>query len=113
MSETNSGSLYELHAEMCKVFTSPKRLELLNLLRKKELSVGELTELAGISQSGVSQHLAILKGQDIVRARRVGSRIYYSLSDKRIGSAFDIIRGILLDKLNRMASLSRVVRKSR
>ena len=113
MSETNSGSLYELHAEMCKVFTSPKRLELLNLLRKKELSVGELTELAGIPQSGVSQHLAILKGQDIVRARRAGSRIYYSLSDKRISSAFDIIRGILLDKLNRTASLSRVIRKSR
>jgi len=113
MSDTLPGDLYKLHAEMCKVFTSPKRLELLNLLRAKELSVNELSELAGIPQANVSQHLAMLKGREIVETRRDGSRIFYSLSDKRIGAAFDIIRDMLLDKLKRTAKLSRTIGKSR
>jgi len=113
MAKTSSDELYRLHAEICKVFTSPKRLELLNLLRAGELSVNTLSEKAGIPQSNVSQHLALLKGLDIVHARRDGSRSYYSLVDKRINSAFDIIRGMLLDKLKRTARLSRTLRKGR
>lgn len=109
MTTPKADELYRLHAEMCKMFTSPKRLELLNLLRARELSVNELSEKAGIPQSNVSQHLAILKGRDIVKTRRDGSKIYYSLSDKRIGAAFDIIRDMLLDKLGRAARLSRAV----
>ncbi len=109
MTAAKTDVLYRLHAEMCKVFTSPKRVEILNLLRAREFSVNELAEKAGIPQSNVSQHLALLKGRDIVKTRREGSRIYYSLADKRISAAFDIIREMLLDKLGRAARLSRSV----
>jgi ArsR family transcriptional regulator len=104
--------IYALHAEMCKIFTSPKRLEILNLLKDKELSVGELMALAKINQANLSQHLSVMREKDMVRTRREGLKIYYSLTDKRIIDAFDIIRKILLDKLARSEKLSKEMHKN-
>src|SRR3989338_9531289 len=103
--------LYELHAQMCEVFTSPKRLEILNLLRDKELSVGELVKLAKIRQANLSQHLGILREKCIVKTRRVGTTIYYSLSNPKIIRAFDIIREMLLEKLAQTEKLSKDLRR--
>ena len=105
--------LYELHAQMCRVFTSSKRLEILNLLRDKELCVGELAKIANIRQSNLSQHLSILREKGIVRPRRVGVTIYYSLANPKIIRAFDIIREILLEKLAQAEKLSQDIRKIR
>ena len=88
--------LYELHAQMCKVFTSPKRLELLNALRDKELSVSELAIKTSLRQSNLSQHLGILRDKGIVKTRREGVMIYYSLANPKIIKAFDIIKEMLL-----------------
>lgn len=108
-----TGRVYELHAQMCKIFTSSKRLEILNLLRDKELSVTELTEQAKISQANLSQHLGILREKGIVQTRRAGLKIYYSLTNKKIIAAFDIIREVLLDKLAHAEKISRDMRKKR
>ena len=91
--------LYELHATMCRVFTSPKRLEILNRLRDKELSVGQLAKIAKIRQANISQHLSILREKGIVKTRRDGVTVYYSLANPKILKAFDIIREMLLEKL--------------
>ncbi|MEK7449052.1 MAG: metalloregulator ArsR/SmtB family transcription factor [Planctomycetota bacterium] len=103
--------LYELHAQMCRIFTSPKRLEILNLLRHKELSVGALVKRAKVPQANISQHLSILREKGIVETRRQGVTIYYSLANSRIIKAFDIIREILLEKLARDEKLSFRLRK--
>lgn len=105
-------TLYELHARMCQVFTSPKRLEILNLLRDKELSVNELAGLADIPQANLSQHLSILRERGIVKTRREGSTIYYSLVNPKIIQAFDIIREILLEKLAQTEKLSQELRQA-
>lgn len=102
--------LYELHAQMCKVFTSPKRLEILNLLRDKELSVGQLVKKAKIRQANLSQHLSIMREKSIVKTRRVGVTIYYSLANPKIIKAFDIIREMLLEKLAKDIKLSQDIR---
>jgi len=96
---------------MCRVFTSPKRLEILNLLRDKELSVGQLAKLANIRQANLSQHLSILREKGIVKTRRAGVTIYYSLSNSKIIKAFDIIREMLLEKLAQTEKLSQDIRK--
>jgi len=103
--------IYELHAQMCKVFTSPKRLEILNLLRDKELSVGQLAKHVNIRQANLSQHLSILREKGIVRTRRAGKTIYYSLSNPKIIKAFDIIREILLERLSGNEKLLKSIRK--
>ena len=103
--------IYELHAQMCQVFTSPKRLEILNLLRDNELSVGELSKRANIRQANLSQHLSILREKGVVNARREGVTIYYSLANSKIIQAFDIIREMLLEKLAQTEKLSKALHR--
>ena len=91
--------LYKIHAEICKVLSNPTRLEILNLLRDKEMSVTELIEKSKLSQSNISQHLSIMKSKGIVTSDRKGKNIYYKLTNPKIIKAFDIIREILSDRL--------------
>ena len=91
--------LYLLHAEMCKEFSNPIRLEILNLLRDKEMSVTELIKISKLSQTNISQHLSIMKSKGIVGSERKGKNIYYRLSNPKIIKAFDIIREVLFERL--------------
>ncbi|MDO8460505.1 MAG: metalloregulator ArsR/SmtB family transcription factor [Nanoarchaeota archaeon] len=91
--------LYKIHAEMCKVFSNPIRLEILNLLRDKEMSVTEIIEKTKLTQANISQHLSIMKSKGIVLSNRNGKNIYYKLSNTKIIKAFDIIRDVLSERL--------------
>ncbi len=91
--------LYKLHAEICKVFSNSIRLEILNLLRNKSLSVTELIEKTKLSQANISQHLSIMKSKGIVVSNRKGKNIIYKLTNPKIITAFDIIRDILAEKV--------------
>ncbi len=93
--------LYKIHAEMCKVFSNSTRLEILNLLRDKELSVTELIEKTKLSQVNISQHLSIMKSKGIVVSERDGKMIYYKLSNPKIIKAFDIIKEVLTERLEK------------
>jgi len=93
--------LYRIHAEMCKVFSNPTRLEILHLLRYDELSVTELIDKSKLSQANISQHLAIMKARGIVVSRRDGKNIYYRLANPKIVRAFDIIRDALVEKMKK------------
>ena len=93
--------IYEIHAEMCKLFSNATRLEILNLLRGRELSVTELIEKTKLSQANISQHLSIMKSKGIVISNRKGKNIYYRLSNPKTIKAFDIIRDILAEKLKK------------
>ena len=93
--------LYKIHAELCKVFSNSTRLEILNLLRDKEMSVTELIEKTKLSQSNISQHLSIMKYKDIVISDRKGKNIYYKLTNPKIIKAFDIIKEVLAEKLKK------------
>ena len=93
--------LYKIHAELCKVFSNSTRLEILNLLRDKEMSVTELIEKTKLSQSNISQHLSIMKYKDIVISDRKGKNIYYQLTNPKIIKAFDIIKEVLAEKLKK------------
>src|SRR3989338_5591007 len=94
-------ALYRLHAETCKVFSNPTRLEILNLLRDKELSVTGLIEKTALSQANISQHLSIMKSKGIVISDRKGKNIYYRLTNPKIIKAFDILREVLAERLRR------------
>ena len=61
MDQDVAAQLQELHARVCKAIADPKRLLIINELRDRELSVGDLCDALGISQSNASQHLAVLR----------------------------------------------------
>lgn len=81
-------------AGLLKALGNSKRLEIVCILRKSEKKVGELEKIIGISQSALSQHLAVLRTAGIVSTRRNAQSVYYSLSDDRCCKLLD-----LLDKL--------------
>ena len=99
--------IFEMHAEICKVFTNPKRLEIISLLRDEEKTVHELTELAGVPQANVSQHLTVLRQNNVVTTRRNGANIYYKIANPKILQAFDLMREVLLEKLSENEKLAR------
>ena len=93
--------LYKLHAEICKVFSNPIRLEILNLLRDKKMSVTELINKTKLSQANISQHLSIMKSRGIVTSKRNGKNIFYKLTNPKITKAFDMIREVLSERLEK------------
>lgn len=73
-------------SEFFKVFGDPTRLKILFLLEEGELSVGEIAEKAGTSQSATSQQLKTLRSARLVRFRKEGRAVYYRLCDDHISS---------------------------
>ena len=67
-------------AELFKILSVDKGIEIVELLKKEPTSVNALAEALGITQSAVSQHLRVLKGAGLVKDERQGYWIYYSLN---------------------------------
>lgn len=76
-------------AQLLKTLANEKRLLILCLLADGERCVGELNDLVDLSQSALSQHLAVLREQHMVSTRREAQTIYYSLTP---GPAFAVIK---------------------
>ncbi|MDO8507444.1 MAG: metalloregulator ArsR/SmtB family transcription factor [bacterium] len=91
-------TIFDLHADVFKVLANPKRLEIVHLIREKELTVGELEEMLDMRQANISQHLMVLRENNLVKTRREGTYIYYSLTDSKILKASDLIREVLQNK---------------
>jgi ArsR family transcriptional regulator len=91
--------LYRLHAGICHALAHPKRLEIIDKLGGRELSVSELVRALEISQGNLSQHLAIMRQRGIVRTRRKGLSVFYRLSSPKITRACDLMRQVLLEHL--------------
>ena len=89
--------VYSLQADLCKALAHPVRLEILDLLSKREHTVEELTKLTGSGQSNLSQHLAALRQQKLVIPRRAGMNVYYDLSNPKIADACSLIRKLLVE----------------
>jgi ArsR family transcriptional regulator len=100
-------NLYKIHASICHTLANPKRLEIIDKLRTRELSVTELTLALEISQSNLSQHLALMRDRGILTARRDGLNVYYALSNPKIIQACDLMRQVLLEYLESGAELVR------
>jgi DNA-binding transcriptional ArsR family regulator len=73
----------KIAATMLKAIANESRLLILCNLEGKELSVTELNDHLDLSQSALSQHLAVLRKDGLVKTRRESQTIYYSLSDVR------------------------------
>ena len=72
-------------AQLLKTLANDQRLRVLCLLVGGELSVGQINERIDLSQSALSQHLARLRADGLVTARRESQAIFYRIADDRIG----------------------------
>ena len=71
-------------AELFKGFADPTRVQILSLLAQKELCVTEITEAVAVSQSAISHQLRILKQMHLIKYRRDGKNLWYSLADDHV-----------------------------
>lgn len=77
-------------AELFKVFGDSTRMKIINALLKNELCVGELASITNTSSSAISHQLRILKQAKLVKYRRNGKTIYYSLDDEHVSQIYEI-----------------------
>lgn len=78
-------TLYDL-ADFFKIFADSTRIKILYVLLMHEMCVCDLAGTLGVSQSAISHQLRTLKQMDLVRSRREGKTVFYSLADDHIKS---------------------------
>ncbi len=71
-------------ADFYKTFSDNTRLRILDALVDKELCVNEISNLLDISQSAISHQLNKLRNSNLVKTKKIGKNVYYSLSDDHI-----------------------------
>lgn len=81
-------------SKLLKAMGNARRLEILYHLVQGEMNVSELEKVVGLSQSALSQHLAILRAENVVKTRRVAQTIFYSIKSEK---ALKLLQ--LLDKI--------------
>jgi DNA-binding transcriptional ArsR family regulator len=80
----------------------PTRIAILELLDRGELSAGALIKDLGMEQANVSQHLAVLRAQQIVVTRKAGNQVFYSVRDPVILKVLTLLRRYLQKHLKEM-----------
>lgn len=91
--------LYRVKADLFKAIAHPARVRILEVLRDGERSVRDLLPEVGIEASHLSQQLAVLRRAQLIKARREGSMVFYSIRDKRTIKLLEVARSILIGSL--------------
>ncbi len=86
MTDINQLEIKQLEraADVLRAVAHPIRLQIIQLLSQKEMTVTEIYQTLGTRQSSTSQQLNIMKTRDIVKSRRKGNQVYYSLRHPQI-----------------------------
>lgn len=105
----NQSELASFHAEICGALADPTRIAILYELADGSKNVSQLVESLGISQPTVSRHLKTLRERGMVQAAREGGFVAYTLLDRRIVEALDLLRVALGDILVRRGRLAALI----
>lgn len=100
-----------LHAQVCQALADPKRIALLYALDRGTQCVNDLAETLDAPQPTVSYHLKVLRERGLAVAEPEGTTVYYSLADRRIIEALDLLRSMLADILAARAEVMRGVKE--
>jgi ArsR family transcriptional regulator len=91
--------IYQYHAEMCQVFSNARRLEVINVLRDGEITVGELAKRLEMTTGNLSQHLSMMKERRILLSRKEGTLVYYRIANPQLIQCFDMMREMLFEQI--------------
>lgn len=87
----------DLAARALKAMSHPIRLKILCTLGGEEISVQDIVDNVGTSQSNISQHLAILRDKGILASRKDANRVYYRVGDPRTLRLISMMRDLFCD----------------
>lgn len=87
----------DLQAKLFRGFADPSRLAILEALRDAPLTVGEIVQATGLTQSNASNHLGCLRDCGLVASEQQGRHVRYHLSDPRVGRLLSLADELLAD----------------
>lgn len=90
----NGDADIERASRSLKAMSHPLRLKILCTLGEQEVSVQDIVEQVGTSQSNISQHLAILRDKGILNSRKDANRVYYKVGDARTLKLISMMRDV-------------------
>jgi len=93
----DEGLLYDM-ADLFRVFGDSTRVKILHVLFQSEMCVCDIAALLNMNQSAISHQLRVLKGARLVKNRREGKVVYYSLDDEHVIQIFDQAMAHLMHK---------------
>ncbi len=96
----------QLHAQICAGLADPNRILILYELSQSPRNVTELSTNLHMPQPLVSRHLKVLRERGMVATERRGTMVEYTLADKRLIEALDLLRAVLRDSLVKSAELA-------
>jgi len=105
-------TLFELQSDVCKTLASPKRIEILDALKSGEKTVSELVEILGVPKANVSQHLAVMRYKGILKSRREGINIYYSVSNPKVIEACILMKEVLMEQMREKGKLAEMASRT-
>jgi len=85
-------------ARCLKAMSHPLRLKILCVLGNNSVSVQDIVEQVGTSQSNISQHLSILREKNILSSKKEANRVYYFIDDKRMTQLIEMMRDVFCSK---------------
>jgi len=109
MNQNLQTEVTQLHAEICAGLADPNRILILYELSQSPRNVTELCNNLHMPQPLVSRHLKILRERRMVQSERHGTVVIYSLADRRIIEALDLLRAAMRDMLAQRAALVEIL----
>lgn len=91
-------------ASYFQALSEPTRLQILNLLRQSERSVGELAQLCGYSSANISRHLALLTQHGLVARESRGNSAIYTIADPSVYALCDLVCGNIARQFEKLAA---------
>ena len=105
MNRTLEAEVTQLHAEICAGLADPNRILILYALSQSSRNVTELCNELEMPQPLVSRHLKVLRERGMVTTERHGAVVVYSIGDKRLIEALDLLRAVMHANISRRAKL--------
>lgn len=100
-------ALYEQFSRVGKALSSPKRVEILDLLGQTERTVEALAQATGMGVTNTSAHLQALKGARLVETRKEGTKVYYRLADDEVSRLYVAFRDVASHRLAEVEQIAR------
>lgn len=91
-------NIYNAIAGMTKAFSSPNRLEIIDLLANGEKTVEQIAAQTALTVANASQHLQVLKNAHLVKSRRAGNFIFYTLNGRKSYAAWKALRDLAMEE---------------
>jgi DNA-binding transcriptional ArsR family regulator len=94
-------SIFDIQAEFYRAMGNAIRLQILHILREHPMTVSEIVQGLGKSQSMISRQLSVLRSVGVVSSERNGIEMRYQITDEKISGVCDLVREVLLEQTQR------------